>query len=499
MKPDPRRVLTQTVFKRATDTAVQRGGQCLSSPGAVLANPREISWRCALGHHFTLSWDQVHRRGEWCSVCMPLAARRSSLGERVVRAYCQQLFGAAFPRVRPGWVTELDGYCETLGLAYEHHGAQHYRYVPHWHRTPEGYADQQRRDHEKEEVCRRLGVVLIVVPDLFIRTREEDLRGLIKAACVAQGRAELLPADFDTRAVDLRAAYSPDPDQRLEELRAEAQAAGSRVEEGGWLGDGYRYHFACLTPGCGRTWRSTATRFLHKRQRQGEPAGCASCSAKRGAAAQRKDFAAIVAAARAKGITVLTTPEDLYARPDARAELQCERCASAGQPFTWSVPRAVITKGIYGCHRCARKVQLTGEDIFARVQARGWRVMALPSAELAGNRARVKVSCGRGHAFEKAVRALEFSGCPECYRPARGGNSTRRLTQALAEAAARALGWRLLSTYTHSKAKLRYACLRCHAEVARSHNGLGASPCPGCGHHGDGGDPSPGTAPGSAG
>ncbi len=165
--------------------------------------------------------------------------------------------------------------------------------------------------------------------------------------------------------------------------------------------------------------------------------------------------------------------------PDARAELRCERCADAGHPFTWDVPRSVLTKGIYGCHRCAHKAQLTGEDILARVQARGWTVQALPAFPApAGNRARVEVHCGRGHSFHKAVRALAASGCPECYRPARGGNSTRRLTQAQAEAAAQAAGWELLDAYAGSKRKGCYRCLRCGGVVARSHNMLAVTPAP---------------------
>lgn len=485
MHPDPHPILAATVHDRALQTALHRGGQCLSSPEAVLADPQEIRWRCALEHPFTLAWDRVHLHGEWCPTCMPVAARRSSLGERVTRAYCQQLLGGAFPRVRPGFVTEYDGYCAPLRVAMEHHGRQHYCFIPHWHRTLDGFHHQQRLDAEKADTSRLLGILLIIVPDLFRRTREEDLRPLIKAACLAAGRADLIAADFDYCPVDLRAVYSPDPDERLAELHAEAHAAGARVEETGWLGDGYRYHFSCTTSGCGRTWRQSVTSFLHKRRKLAQPAGCASCSARRGAAAQRKDYALIVAAARAKGITVLTSAATLYARPDARAELHCERCHRAGHPATWSVTRGVLTKGIYGCHRCAKKVKLTGENVLARVRARGWELMAAPPEPLT-NRSKVRVRCplgepGREHLFAKAIHALDASGCPACFTAnGRGGNNTTRLTQEQAEAAARALGWKLLDPYRGSKVPLAYRCLTCTGTATRTHNMLRAMLCPHC-------------------
>ncbi len=489
MQPDPHLILASTVHDHALTTARQRGGPCLSTPEDILADQQGIHWQCTLEHPFTLAWDRVHLHGEWCPTCMPVAARRSSLGERVARAYCQQLLGGAFPRIRPGFVTEYDGYCATLRVAMEHHGRQHYCFIPHWHRTLDAFHNQQRLDRAKEDTSRLLGILLIVFPDLFRRTREEDLRGLIKAACLEGGRADLIAADYDTRPVDLRAVYSPDPDERLAELHAEAHAAGARVEETVWLGDGYPYHFVCTTLGCGRRWRNTATAFLFKRRRLDQPAGCASCSARRGAEDQRADFAAIVAAAGAKGIKVLTSPTDLYARPDARAELRCEPCHRAGRLATWSVDRGVLTKGIYGCHRCARKAKLTGEDVLARVKARGWELVS-PLPQPLSNRIKVTLRCPRGepgreHVFERVIHAMADAGCPGCFtKEGRGGNSTRRLTQAQAETAARAAGWELLDPYLGSKVPLTYRCLACGESSRRSHNTLRATPCPHCRHGG---------------
>lgn len=299
-----------------------------------------------------------------------------------MRAFFRCLFGVLFLRIRPKWTTELDGYHAGLRLAFEHQGRQHFIWVRRFHRTKGAFKRQLRNDREKVEACRRRGVLLIVVPSLYDMLPEADLRAFIRAACERAGRGDLLPADFETREIDLSSAYCPDYAQDYAWLCAQAEEVGARIEEAGWMGDEYPYHFACTTPGCGRRWRRTATSFRHQRVTVGGRAGCANCSAKLGAVTQRKNLHDVLERARAKEITVLSSPEEIYAYPHARCTLRCERCREAGrteEEATWKVTRAVLTKGIFGCATCAGKGRLTEQDLLARAQSQTgmwWRCPA---------------------------------------------------------------------------------------------------------------------------
>lgn len=60
---------------------------------------------------------------------------------------------------------QLDFLIEELGLAIEVQGIQHYRYVPHFHITPEGFERSKYFDTFKKDACTASGILLIEVCD----------------------------------------------------------------------------------------------------------------------------------------------------------------------------------------------------------------------------------------------------------------------------------------------------------------------------------------------
>jgi len=56
----------------------------------------------------------------------------------------------------------LDVFCPRYNLAAEYHGRQHFYYVEHFHGNMEGFRESQRRDENKEQICRDLGIALVV-------------------------------------------------------------------------------------------------------------------------------------------------------------------------------------------------------------------------------------------------------------------------------------------------------------------------------------------------
>lgn len=98
--------------------------------------------------------------------------------EEECRAIFESLFNVQFKRCRPAFLRnketnrnlELDGFAPNIvtsvgkGVAFEYNGPQHYTYDPKYHKTERDFDDMMHRDALKEELCKKNGVVLIVIP-----------------------------------------------------------------------------------------------------------------------------------------------------------------------------------------------------------------------------------------------------------------------------------------------------------------------------------------------
>lgn len=121
-----------------------------------------LEWRCARGHEWEARLQDVNR-GSWCPSCS--AGRR----EGECREIFESLLGVKMPNSGADWLPprrRLDGYNEELRLAFEYNGAQHYRYVPHFHRGGPQDLEQQQQDRDRavEAACVESWVALIVIP-----------------------------------------------------------------------------------------------------------------------------------------------------------------------------------------------------------------------------------------------------------------------------------------------------------------------------------------------
>lgn len=100
--------------------------------------------------------------------------KRDSNGEIRARAFLERYFNRSFPKSRPNFMVnqvtgskynlELDCYNEMLRLAVEYNGAQHYNYIPFFHKNKEAFYNQKYRDEIKRIRCKELGINLIEIP-----------------------------------------------------------------------------------------------------------------------------------------------------------------------------------------------------------------------------------------------------------------------------------------------------------------------------------------------
>ena len=96
-----------------------------------------------------------------------------SKGELECRRVIEKITGHPFPKVRPNFLRnnitsghnlELDCYNPELKIAVEYNGEQHYKYVPYFHQSKEGFYNIKYRDDMKNRLCQENGVNLITVP-----------------------------------------------------------------------------------------------------------------------------------------------------------------------------------------------------------------------------------------------------------------------------------------------------------------------------------------------
>jgi hypothetical protein len=238
---------SSSLLDEAVAIAEQRGGKCLSEE--FQGDKIKLKWECFEKHQ----WEAVLytiRKGSWCPECS------GGLGERLLRTCMEQLFQKPFPKIRPTWLKgskgvplELDGYCESLGIAFEHHGLQHFRAVSWTGRSTveedaKAFTDQKRRDKRKLRLCALNGVKVLVVPEIPTVLAIEDVKSKIERELIRDGVP--LPEGFAERTIDFSRVYSV---PRMREMEAELQQLaaerGGRLVAGSYSGMAEKARWQC--------------------------------------------------------------------------------------------------------------------------------------------------------------------------------------------------------------------------------------------------------------
>jgi len=111
--------------------------------------------------------------------------RTESAGEKECKRVAEKLFNAPFSKIRPNFLNnevtgnnlELDLYNESLKIAIEYNGKQHYVYTPYFHKSYDSFLNQKYRDKMKSDKCKDLGISLIIVP---YTVKISDIEGYIQ-------------------------------------------------------------------------------------------------------------------------------------------------------------------------------------------------------------------------------------------------------------------------------------------------------------------------------
>ena len=221
---------TDTAIERVKKIAAARGGRYID--GDFYGAHSKLHFKCSRNHDFVKKYSDVVNVGRWCPRC----SRNNNLSEEICRAYFEQIFHQKFPTVRPDWLLaptgyrmELDGFCDAIGVAFEHQGTFHYEY-----KTDKNVlARTIEYDRLKVNICKSLDVTLIQIPQLFNRTPlngPNGLKNLIKNTCKSAG---ICVGDIDNIEIDLRNVYSG---SKFDEYKTVAESHGGRCVSSTYLG-----------------------------------------------------------------------------------------------------------------------------------------------------------------------------------------------------------------------------------------------------------------------
>ena len=224
--------------------AQARGGKCLSD--VYINTDTKLKWMCSKEHIWEAIPDAV-KRGTWCPVC------NTSKSENICRIFFENIFNNKFPPSWPDWlrnksgqVLQLDGYCETLGIAFEYQGIQHY--------SPDTYLGQkskisfqklQEHDEIKKKLCRNHGIKLFQIPYLVLekanlKEKVSSLRKFIKRD--AKSLRMLLPNNIEYIVVDADKIYT---NNEIEIILSAIQSKGGNLLEGKYEGGKSLFKVRC--------------------------------------------------------------------------------------------------------------------------------------------------------------------------------------------------------------------------------------------------------------
>ena len=370
--------------------AESRGGRCLSKEYRGVH--RKLEWQCSYGHRWRATPDSV-RRGTWCPECS------SGLSERLCRRIFEELFNAKFPKARPVWLVgkkgrrlELDGYCESLGIAFEHQGRQHYSEESAFIKDSSVLRDRIEADRLKTILCAENSVDLICVPEIGRFLKLDEAREFVLDEAAKVG----IDVPNPLAKIDFKPAYEVNgSDVLLGEVRVIAEQYGGKCLSKHYVDHRTKLEFVCLL---GHKWRATPNSIKNGRW-------CPVC-----AGTLRLSIEDFQALAEERGGKCLSTE---YVNQRTKLRFRCSR------GHEWTATAQNVRNRNSWCPECARAEKFgrsrrnyTIEDMKQLAEAK--RGVCL-SDSYQGVAKALRWRCQSGHEFQlRPHSVLRGSWCRKC-------------------------------------------------------------------------------------
>lgn len=384
-----------TKVKIATLIA-NRGGTPLEPIPEDANSQTKLLILCSLGHEFENDWQHMSPpRNAWCSTCT-----KGSKSEELARTTFRQLFGTPFRKARPKWLKnsrgrqmELDGFEESLSLAFEYQGRQHFENVGIY--SSDSQLEQRiLDDKDKVRLCEENGVTLITLNwDTEIYQFPQEIHAQLKKV-----RPDLLKSTDFSIAIDFDLAFIRD--DRIEELRKALSSRNLTLVSKKWIDVEYKYEIECSV--CGYEFKQSARSYLNSRK----VAGCKKCAMK---------VTAQEVGARKLGIVALNEIAEknggkCISKEYIDVKTKYEWICSRGHEFSRSLD-SMQSKGSF-CSPCSNGVPVVG-DLRDYAIAQGGTLIS--DAYLKGTTL-YEWRCSRGHHFTRSWNQMKVikTFCVKC-------------------------------------------------------------------------------------
>ncbi|MCC6277564.1 MAG: hypothetical protein IT289_06600 [Oligoflexia bacterium] len=365
--------------------AKSRGFVCVSK--SYIKAVTKLSFICPNGHGFTMSYNKFSSPGTKCPRCM------SFVGEEVCRTLLEEMLGKRFPKQRPKWLSglELDGYCNELGLAFEHHGEQHFKHGNLFTKNKVHLKKRQSADALRRRICSQHGINLIEVSSVGKDLPIDKVEGFLIKKLVSFGLKPLVKY----KSLNLNAIYSPN---KLESYFWDVAGKGILVLDHVYLGEKYPLRHECMV--CNYVW-SVPPQSLRK-----SAFGCPRC-------AGNLPLNINEVKSRAEKWNCIVLSRKII---NSKRKLKI-KCLDCGSVYQASAEKMTIAKN---CKTCQAKA--TGDRsrlTMSEIKIRSMRQKLKPMFKFAKNNSTPLpfrcLICDKSH-MKSIMSVSAGHGCPSCWR-----------------------------------------------------------------------------------
>lgn len=427
---------TPITLEKIRKRVLDRGGKLIDWEKGIALSKAKLDVQCSRGHMFEIDWNHMSgKRGGWCSICS-----KGSKSEEVARTTFKQLFGGEFKKRRPKWLKnsrgkqmELDGYEESLKLAFEYQGQQHFQEVSIYNNS-DSLKVRIADDEEKRRLCKLHDVTLI---ELRWDEKFAEFPASIEAQLKAQGR-QFSEIDFRKK-INLDLAYIKD--DRLKELKDILSAKQITLISKKWIDVSTKYELLCDV--CGHRWKQQGRAFLNT----GYKPGCKRCAmmvTAKQMAGRKLGLDALQEYATSFGGKCLSTS---YLDSRAAYEWVCEK----GHKFSRNFDGMKSKKSF--CPTCGLGKGTDRElEEFAKRHGGKWL-----SKEFIKGATHYKWSCSKGHEFIRTYNQMKTAKqfCVACEVSEKG-------LEVMNKFAAAHEGTLISETFTTNTASYQWRCINGH-------------------------------------
>lgn len=405
--------------------AASKGGKCLST--VYVSRKKKLLFQCIDGHEWNASPGDILSK-RWCPECV-------NKTESLVRQFFLCVFGAPFPSKSPPWLRlpgipsrVLDGYNESLAIAFEYDGIQHREHVKFFHErsTKRTLSAQQNRDSFVRDACAKNNVMLINIPDLADGYSVSDFVVHVSKA-ITESTGRPVPDGVIQKFLHMPAGVS-----KLKEIQDIANTKGGLCLEQKYVSNISKMRFRCNE---GHEFSA-----IPKTIRMGH--WCPICTRYK----LVDGLGELQTIAHLKGGECLSTE---YVSSFKKMRFKC------ANGHEWDAMAYTIRQGTW-CAVCAgRKIENPLGTVQRIAQSKGGKCL---STAYVNAKTRLQFRCGKGHEWDTTYGMIKRgTWCPYCY-----GNALSSPLVDIYRIAKEKGGECLSTTYVNSATKLHFRCGKGH-------------------------------------